>query len=142
MEVIHTTSLCKKYRGKTAVDHINMSVEQGAIYGGFCAQSLAVSMLTRSKAAGIAAAIIIPGGLLVSIIEPLCNMFHYKKGAVMEIILIFLFGILVILLIYLYRIHKQLSTWSDQIEHTDIRSNQRLSTTIRTDTFCRSNSFD
>ena len=33
MEVIHTTSLCKKYRGKMAVDHINMSVEQGAIYG-------------------------------------------------------------------------------------------------------------
>ncbi|MCI6676763.1 MAG: HAMP domain-containing histidine kinase [Clostridiales bacterium] len=55
----------------------------------------------------------------------------------MEIILIFLFGILVILLIYLYRIHKQLNIWSDQIEHTDIRSNQRLSTTIRTDTFCR-----
>ncbi len=33
MEVVRTTSLCKTYHGKYAVDHIDMSIEQGAIYG-------------------------------------------------------------------------------------------------------------
>lgn len=60
------------------MDYLKFILFLCAINGGFCAQSLAVSMLTRSKAAGIAAAIIIPGGLLVSIIEPLCNMFHFS----------------------------------------------------------------
>lgn len=33
MEVVRTMSLSKKYQGKNAVDHITMTVEQGAIYG-------------------------------------------------------------------------------------------------------------
>lgn len=31
--VIQTTGLCKSYRGKPAVDHLDMQVEQGAVYG-------------------------------------------------------------------------------------------------------------
>ena len=33
MEVVRTMSLSKKYQGKNAVDHVTMTVKQGAIYG-------------------------------------------------------------------------------------------------------------
>lgn len=33
MEVVRTVSLCKRYQGKNAVDHVTMAVKQGAIYG-------------------------------------------------------------------------------------------------------------
>ena len=49
--VIRTTGLCKRYRGKPAVDHLDMQVEQGAIYG-FIGQNGAGKSTTFKMLAG------------------------------------------------------------------------------------------
>ena len=51
--VIRTTGLCKRYRGKPAVDHLDMQVEQGAIYG-FIGQNGAGKSTTFKMLAGLA----------------------------------------------------------------------------------------
>ena len=34
--VIETHSLCKSYHGRPVVDHLNLTVPQGCVYGSFC----------------------------------------------------------------------------------------------------------
>lgn len=51
--VIRTTGLCKRYRGKPAVDHLDMQVKQGAIYG-FIGQNGAGKSTTFKMLAGLA----------------------------------------------------------------------------------------
>ena len=51
--VIRTTGLCKRYRGKPAVDHLDMQMEQGAIYG-FIGQNGAGKSTTFKMLAGLA----------------------------------------------------------------------------------------
>lgn len=51
--VIRTTGLCKTYRGQPAVDHLDMQVEQGAIYG-FIGQNGAGKSTTFKLLCGLA----------------------------------------------------------------------------------------
>lgn len=39
---------------------------------------MVILMITRSKAAGIAAAILLPGGIVTAIIEAICNLFDFS----------------------------------------------------------------
>lgn len=51
--VIRTTGLCKAYRGRPAVDHLDMQVEQGAVYG-FIGQNGAGKSTTFKMLCGLA----------------------------------------------------------------------------------------
>lgn len=53
MEVIHTTALCKAYGSKNAVDHLELSVPQGAVYG-FIGRNGAGKSTTQKMVCGLA----------------------------------------------------------------------------------------
>lgn len=67
-----------KFASSDLIDYFKFIFVLCMINSGFCAQSLAIAMVTRSKAVGIAAAILLPGGIFVSLLEPLCNLFHFS----------------------------------------------------------------
>ena len=50
---VHTAGLCKRYRGRAAVDHLDMQVEKGEIYG-FIGQNGAGKSTTFKLLAGLA----------------------------------------------------------------------------------------
>lgn len=67
-----------EFASNSWMDYLKYIIVLCVINSGFCAQSMVILMITRSKAAGIAAAILLPGGVVVSIIETVCNTFDFS----------------------------------------------------------------
>ena len=67
-----------EFASSSWMDYLRYMIVLCAMNGGFCAQSMVVLMITRSKAAGIAVAILLPGGIVTAIIEAICNLFDFS----------------------------------------------------------------